>query len=64
MGIVENLVTNIKNPSYKIICHKNIVRRVFELTDGRLISCSDDDYIIIYNRYSLNEIDIKIKNLI
>ena len=62
MGIVENLVTNIKDPSHKSICHKNIVRKVFELADGRLISCSDDDYIIIYNKYNIDEIDIKIKN--
>ena len=62
MGIVENRVTKIKQPNKIIINHKNIVRRVFQLKDRRIISCSDDDYINIYNLYNPNKIDIQIKN--
>ena len=62
MGIMENLVTNTKTPLKIIVNHKNIVRRAFQLIDGRIISCSDDDYINIYSLYNTNHIDIKIKN--
>lgn len=62
MGVVENKITNIKKPSKIILHHKNIVRRVFQLKDGRIISCSDDDYINIYNLYNINHFDIQIKN--
>ena len=62
MGIVENLVTNTKNPFKVIKHHKNIVRRIFQLKEGRIISCSDDDFINIYNLFNINIIDIQIKN--
>ena len=62
MGIVENLVTKTKTSLKIILKHKNIVRRAFQLIDGRIISCSDDDYINIYSLYNTNHIDIQIKN--
>ena len=58
MGIIENKITNTKNPSKTILQHKNIVRRAFQLNDGRIISCSDDDYINIYSLYNTNHLDI------
>ena len=55
-----NEVKKVKEPIATINNSIYVIRRAFQLKDGRIISCSDDGTILIYKLYSITEVDIQI----
>ena len=50
LSILSNSFINLKNPIHKLTNHNNDVTCLTILNDGRLVSCSFDSSIIIYNK--------------
>ena len=49
-NLYKNFNIALKKPTHKLNYHTNYVSCLIVMNDGRLVSCSDDDSIIIYNK--------------